>query len=383
MSTLKELLKDVPVEWKALENVTSVLRGRRLTKSQLTSEGYPVFHGGLEPLGYYKEYNRNANSVMIINVGASAGNVGFSSNDFWSSDGCYCLAQVETINSRYLFYFLLGNEYYLKSKVRYAGIPTLDSAIIQKLQIPIPYPNDPEKSLAIQQEIVRVLDSLSEQNKALTTALAQEIDQRKKQYEYYREELFRFEGKKVEWKMVGEYVDYLQPTNYLVSSKNYHDDYKTPVLTAGKTFILGYTDEPTGIFPAAKSPVIIFDDFTTANKWVDFDFKAKSSAMKILIPKDDSKIILKYFYYWLNSCPSELADGDHKRQWISNYSLKLFPIPYPNEPEKSLAIQQEIVRVLDSLSEQNKALTSALAQEIELRNKQYEYYRNLLLSFPN
>src|SRR5690606_1784586 len=108
---------------------------------------------------------------------------------------CYCLEQIENIYSRYLFYFLLSQEFYLKSKVRYAGIPTLDAAIIENVQIPIPCPQDPQKSLAIQQEIVRVLDSLSEQNKALTTALANEIDNRKKQYAYYREELFRFEGK--------------------------------------------------------------------------------------------------------------------------------------------------------------------------------------------
>jgi type I restriction enzyme S subunit len=182
----------------------------------------------------------------------------------------------------------------------------------------------------------------------------------------------------VDWKTFGDYIDYVQPTKYLVNSKNYNDDYKTPVLTAGKTFILGYSDEKNGIFPASKTPVIIFDDFTTANKWVDFDFKAKSSAMKILMPKDDTNIVLKYFYYWLSSLSSELADGDHKRQWISNFSLKLFPIPYPNDPQKSLTIQQEIVRVLDDLSEQNKTLTSALTQEIEQRKKQYEYYREAL-----
>src|SRR5690606_40260346 len=86
MSTLKELLKDVPVEWKALGKITRVLRGRRLTKNQLSTEGYPVYHGGLEPLGYYDSFNRPSNSVMIINVGASAGNVGISPTDFRSEE---------------------------------------------------------------------------------------------------------------------------------------------------------------------------------------------------------------------------------------------------------------------------------------------------------
>ena len=127
------------------------------------------------------------------------------------------------------------------------------------------------------------------------------------------------DGVAVEWKALGEVTKYEQPTKYLVQSTNYSDDFTTPVLTAGKTFILGYTDEVNGIYRASKTPVIIFDDFTTANKWVDFDFKAKSSAMKMITSISDSKFILKYIYYWLNTLPSELIDGDHKRQWISNF----------------------------------------------------------------
>ncbi|MEC3880879.1 hypothetical protein [Parapedobacter sp. 10938] len=76
-------------------------------------------------------------------------------------------------------------------------------------------------------------------------------------------------GVEVEWKPLGEVADYEQPTKYLVKSKNYNDEFKTPVLTAGKTFILGYTDETKGVYKASETPVIIFDDFTTANKWVD------------------------------------------------------------------------------------------------------------------
>ncbi|KUJ49715.1 restriction endonuclease subunit S [Chryseobacterium sp. JAH] len=184
----------------------------------------------------------------------------------------------------------------------------------------------------------------------------------------------------VEWKTVGEYIDYIQPTKYLVKTKNYHKSYKTPVLTAGKTFILGYTNESDCIYKASMSPVIIFDDFTTANKWVDFDFKAKSSAMKILISKNESNISLKYFYYWLNSLPDELV-GDHKRNWISKFAIKTFPIPFPDDPQKSLEIQEDIVRILDDLNEQNKALTTGLEQEINARKQQYDYYREALFKF--
>ena len=153
-------------------------------------------------------------------------------------------------------------------------------------------------------------------------------------------------------------------------------------MTAGKTFILGYTDETDGVYEASQHPVIIFDDFTTANKWVDFDFKVKSSAMKMITSSDDSRFILKYVYYWLNTLPNSLIDGDHKRQWISNYCNKKIPIPCPDEPEKSLAIQAEIVRILDKFDTLTNSISEGLPREIELRKKQYEYYRDQLLNFP-
>lgn len=135
------------------------------------------------------------------------------------------------------------------------------------------------------------------------------------------------DGAEVEWKPLGEVTKYEQPTTYLVKSANYDNAFTIPVLTAGKTFILGYTNETTGIYKASKSPVIIFDDFTTANKWVNFDFKVKSSAMKMVTSKDESKVLLRYIYHWLNTLPSEFTESDHKRQWISNFCYKKIPIP--------------------------------------------------------
>ena len=99
----------------------------------------------------------------------------------------------------------------------------------------------------------------------------------------------------VEFVKLGELTTYEQPAKYIVNSTNYKDSYATPVLTAGQTFILGYTDETTGIYPASPdNPVIIFDDFTGAFKWVDFPFKVKSSAMK-MIKADESITFLRYF----------------------------------------------------------------------------------------
>lgn len=185
------------------------------------------------------------------------------------------------------------------------------------------------------------------------------------------------DGVEVEWLPLGDLTEYEQPTKYLVKTKNYDDSYETPVLTAGKSFILGYTDEKNGIYRGSINPVIIFDDFTTASKWVCFDFKVKSSAMKMITSCDKNKVSLKFVYYFLNTLKSELVEGDHKRQWISNYSNKLVPIPCPNNPEKSLAIQSEIVRILDKFT----ALTAELTAELTARKKQYNYYRDQLLSF--
>ena len=184
-------------------------------------------------------------------------------------------------------------------------------------------------------------------------------------------------GVAVAWLPLGDLTKYEQPTKYLVVAKNYSDEFETPVLTAGKTFVLGYTDELDGIYKASESPVIIFDDFTTANKWVDFDFKVKSSAMKMITSSDENKTRLKYIFYWLNTLQSDFVDGDHKRQWIGSYTSKKVPVPCPDNPQKSLEIQAEIVRMLDAFTE----LIAELTAELTARKKQYNYYRDQLLRF--
>ena len=116
---------------------------------------------------------------------------------------------------------------------------------------------------------------------------------------------------------IGDAIGYIQPLNYIVKSTNYDDKYETPVLTPGKAFILGYTNETKGIYDATKDNVIIFDDFTTATKFVDFKFKVKSSAMKILISKASQEYNIKYFYYLLKTI--HINSDTHKRFWISEY----------------------------------------------------------------
>lgn len=157
-------------------------------------------------------------------------------------------------------------------------------------------------------------------------------------------------------KKLGEVLDYEQPTEYLVSSKDYKDEYFVPVLTAGKSFLLGNTNEKNGIFPKEKLPVIIFDDFTTAIKFVDFPFKVKSSAMKILHVKKDEADIRFMFYKMLTI---KFSHNQHKRYWISECSKIQIPLP-------PLITQKQIVERLDKIAEAQKLNDKLIQKSDEL-----------------
>lgn len=172
----------------------------------------------------------------------------------------------------------------------------------------------------------------------------------------------------VEYKEISEVTNYEQPSKYIVKSTAYHDEYEIPVLTAGQSFVLGYTDESDGVYPASKAtPVIIFDDFTAAFKWVVFPFKVKSSAMKIITAKENS-LLIRFLFHWMGVL--NYSSTEHTRLWIGTYSKFRIPVP-------PLPVQREIVRILDNFTE----LTEELTAELTARKQQYEYYRNRLLTF--
>ena len=175
----------------------------------------------------------------------------------------------------------------------------------------------------------------------------------------------------VEFVKLDDLLEYEQPTKYIVESTEYRDSYEIPVLTAGKTFILGYTDEKNNIYKADRyNPVIIFDDFTSGNHWIDFDFKIKSSAMKILKPKGN--INFRYCYYYMQTI--NIDTTEHKRLWISQYSQIEIPVP-------PIQVQEYVVSVLDKFETLINDISTGIPKEIELRQKQYEYYREKLLNF--
>lgn len=178
----------------------------------------------------------------------------------------------------------------------------------------------------------------------------------------------------VEFVHIGEVVTYEQPTKYIVKSTQYDDSYATPVLTAGQSFVLGKTNETNGIYNASNdNPVIIFDDFTGAFKWVDFPFKVKSSAIKIL-RVDEKKTTLRYIFHTMGYI--NFSSDEHKRLWIGIYSNICIPLP-------PLEVQQEIARILDQFTELTAELTTKLNAELAARKKQYEYYRDALFFVEN
>ena len=140
-------------------------------------------------------------------------------------------------------------------------------------------------------------------------------------------------------------LSYEQPTNYIVKDTNYNSEYETPVLTAGKSFILGYTDEKENIF--SELPVIIFDDFTTESKFVDFPFKVKSSAMKILHINTD--LVLPKFVFYLMQA-TQIDHDNHQRYWISTYSQELLGLPPINEQKRILSALELYFALIEMIS---------------------------------
>lgn len=149
------------------------------------------------------------------------------------------------------------------------------------------------------------------------------------------------------WKTyeLGDLLLYEQPSKYIVDSTNYNNSYAVPVLTAGKSFILGYTNEEDGIYPQEGLPVIIFDDFTTSSKYVDFSFKVKSSAMKILKP-NTALVLPKYIFYRMQIIQFE--HSTHKRYWIQQYSKLKVAIPNISEQQRVVEQIEEMLSQLDN-----------------------------------
>lgn len=389
MSKLNDLINKLcpdGVEFVKLGETCEVLRGKRLTKKQLSeTEKYPVFHGGIQPIGFYSKKNRNANTVMIINVGASAGTIGYSEKDFWSSDGCYCLSHTESVLPRYIYYVLSKDQHYFQSKVRHGGIPTLDALVVRNYRIPLP-------PLPIQAEIVRILDKFTQ----LEAELEAELDCRKRQYEFYRDQLLSFdkitppERNNVVWKKLSE-VGTLVRGNGLqkkdftpngVGCIHYGQIYTHYRTFATETITCCSEELAKKLRTAEYGDVVIattsenVEDVCKAVAWLGKESIAISGDAYIYKHNQNPKYIAyifqtgKFFDY-----KKRKANGT-KVIRLSGDAIGKYEVPLPPIEE-----QNRIVAILDRFESLTTSLQHGLPAEIAARRQQYEYYRDKLLDF--
>jgi type I restriction enzyme S subunit len=168
-----------------LVDVADISRGVRVVKKQLIHDGmYPVYQNSLAPMGYYDKYNCDANTTYVISAGA-AGEIGFCDKGFWAADDCLVFSNLNGFINKYIYYFLMTKQDFIRSNVRKASIPRLSRTVIENLQIPL-------LSLEEQERIVKILDRFDTLTNDLASGLPAEIEARRKQYEYYRDKLLTF-----------------------------------------------------------------------------------------------------------------------------------------------------------------------------------------------
>ena len=244
-------------------------------------------------------------------------------------------------------YFCLGYKGYItmsdyvKKQLYIAATGTkiysLSKESLKLIQLPIPPLEEQEKIAEILltcDKAIRLTTQIITQLKQRNQGLAQQLLMGEKRVKGFEKSV---------WKEVrlGELLDYEQPTNYLVKNTDYSNEYKIPVLTAGKTFILGYTNEKEGI--CTNIPLILFDDFTTDSRYIDFPFKVKSSAVKLL--KAKKNVNLRFIFEAMKLI--KYAIGGHERHWISKYAFLTIFVPLFKE-------QNAIAQILDTTHQELK-----------------------------
>ncbi|WP_180084163.1 restriction endonuclease subunit S [Acinetobacter sp. YH12157] len=260
------------------------------------------------------------------------------------------LGRVRTDYHEFIFHFL-NSDVALKlmgDSSSGSSQSALNLSTLRAMKVPFPPVKEQQKIskiLSTWDQAISATEKLLENSQKQKNALMQQLLTGKKRLLDESGVRFSEEWQRIE---LGLLLDYQQPTPYLVESTAYSDSYKTPVLTAGKTFILGYTNESSGIYQD-QLPVIIFDDFTTDSKYVNFPFKAKSSAMKILTAKKG--VSIKFVFEAMQMLQFNV--GGHQRHWISIFSNLVIPLP-------NLKEQQKIAEILSLADQEIETLQKKL-----------------------
>lgn len=359
MNYLEKLLEGVAVEWKTLDKVAKIRNGKDWKKYK--DGDIPVYgSGGI--MGYIDTYAYNKPTVLIPRKG-SITNIFYVETPFWNVDTIY-YTQIDgdQIISKFFYYFMKTLD--LIRLDTGSGRPSLTQAILNKILIPIP-------PLSVQKEIVRILDTFTEHTAELTA----ELTARKQQFSFYREELMSFEEGEVEWKTLGELAENLDSMRKPVTSGSrvagdipYYGasgivDYVKDYIFDGD-FLLVSED---GANLIARNTPIAFS--ISGKSWVN----NHAHVLKFRTYAD--RMFVEYFLNSIDLTPYISGAAQPKLNQRNLNSIKI-PNPSPDKKER-------IVSILDKFDTLTNSISEGLPKEIELRQKQYEYYRGMLLSFPS
>lgn len=397
MSYIEKLLQGAEVDWKPLGEVVTLEKGKQLNKSLLTESGsYPAYNGGITYSGFTDRYNYSENKTIISQGGASAGFVNFITTKFYANAHCYVvLPNISRVDNKYVYHLLKMNQENLMSKQLGAGIPALHTTNILGISIPIPCPDNPTKSLEIQRKIVEILDKFT----TLEAELEAELDCRKRQYEYYRNQLLSFDmlnrgGQRLNNVIImslGELGTFtrgsgLQKKDFTptgIGCIHYGQLYTYYGTYAEKTKSFVSQEFAQKARKAKNGDLIIAttsendEDVCKAVAWLGDEEIAVSSDACFYAHTMNPKYVAYYFQTEQFQKQKRYFITGTKVRRVNSNDLAKIKIPVP-----PLAEQERIVSILDKFDTLTNSISEGLPKEIELRRKQYKYYRNQLLSFP-
>ena len=395
LSYLEKLLDGVEVEWKTLGQTCKIETGK-LNANAAVDDGEYMFFTTAKETSKIDKFRWDTEALLIAG-NANVGEVKHYIGKFEAYQRTYVLTNFdENVSVRFL-YFVLSHSLkkYLEERTNSAAMTYIVLSTLENFPIPIPCPDNPEKSLAIQSEIVRILDKFT----ALTAELTAELNMRKKQYNYYRDQLLSFKDGEVEWKTLGEIGEFIRGKRF--TKADYVEDGGISVIHYGEIYTRYgvYTthslsqvraDMAASLRYAKHGDVVITDvgetveDVGKAVAWLGDDDIAIHDHCYAFRHSLNPKFIS--YYMQTDSFISEKAKYVARTKvntlLINGFSKIMIPVPYPKDHEKSLKEQARIVEILDKFDTLTNSITEGLPREIELRQKQYEYYRDLLFSFP-
>ena len=392
LTYLEKLLDGVKVEWVTLGSMADIGTGSSNRQDESENGIYPFY---VRSKNILKSDTFEFDEVAIVIPGE--GGIG---DIFHYVEGKYALHQrayriritTNAVDTKFLYYFMSSSfKQYILTKSVGATAISIRKPMLEGFKVPIPSPDNPEKSLAIQSEIVRILDKIS----AHTAELTAELNMRKKQYNYYRDQLLRFKEGEVEWKTLGEIGDFTY--GYAAKAMDSGDARFVRITDINKDGKLSkenpmYVElnEENEKYTLDKNDLLMARTGATFGKTMIFEEDYPAVYAGFLIKLNLNKTIINAKYYWhfaqsdfFWEQANKLVSGGGQPQFNANALKQVrVPIPYPSHPQKSLDEQGRIVDILDKFDAIAASITEGLPREIELRQKQYEYYRDLLLSFP-